>query len=287
MRDIRQRRRVVEGIVQAVDQNVFNRRHASCLVTIVGDGIPYIFNPRTEFRRDDARTQLVVRRMERHGQIPRPLQIRQLADAARHAACRNRHMAGPQPDAVRRTNHLQRGDEIIQIVHRLAHAHHDHVAYELACFTTRKYHLVNDFRYVQIPHEALPPRLAEHAMDLAADLRADAYRVPFRRADQHRLDRMAVLQAGQPFDRPVVVRLACLDLQCARREIRRKLFPQGFREVRHFVEGHGQLLENPVVYLCRAEGGLPMGLQPFRQLLFRLFFDGIHCLQSQIVMVVI
>ena len=54
VRDVRQRRRVVEGIVQAIDQNVFNRRHASCLVTIVGDGIPYIFNPRTEFRRDDA-----------------------------------------------------------------------------------------------------------------------------------------------------------------------------------------------------------------------------------------
>ena len=196
-------------------------------------------------------------------------------------------MASPQSEAVRRTNHLQRGDEILQIVHRFAHAHHDHVTHELACFATRKYNLINDFRHVQIPYEALPPRRAKHAMDLAADLRADADRVPFRSADQHCLNRMAVLQTRQPFDRPVAVRLACLDLQRARRKIRRKLLPQRLRKIRHFIERHGQFLENPVVYLCRTESGLPMGLQPFRQLCFRLFFDRIHCLQFQIVKMVI
>ena len=225
--------------------------------------------------------------MERNGQIPWPLQIRQLADAAWHAACRNRHMAGPQPKTVRRTNHLQRRDEILQIMHRFAHAHHNHIAHELACFATRKYHLINDFRHVQIPHEALPTRRAKHAMDLAADLCADADRVPFRRTNQHCLNRMAVMQTGQPFDRFVMVRLACLDLQRERRKIRCKLFAQRLRKVRHFVERHGQFLEDPILYLRRAEGGLPMGLQPFRQLLFRLFFDRIHCFQFQIVMIVI
>ncbi len=83
---------------------------------------------------------------------------------------------------------------VVQVVHRLAHAHEDHVLDRLAKGVPSHQNLGHDLSGVQVAQVAEPRGLAEGATHLAAHLGRHAQRLVRPHGDHDRLALQAVAQ---------------------------------------------------------------------------------------------
>ena len=94
-------------------------------------------------------------------------------------------------------------DDVLEVQHRLAHAHEDAVVDGLDAAEVQR--LVEDLGGGEVAPEAHRAGRAERAGERAAGLGGDADRAaPVAVAHQHRLDRVAVVGAEERLDRPVL-----------------------------------------------------------------------------------
>ena len=156
---------------------------------------------------DDVRERVAV--VDRHDPRPQLVGRRRAARARAGSARRprRRSAAGPgsQPTVeivVRRCvmprsgSRRARGEHLVEVQHRLAHAHEDGMVDRLEPPEVER--LVEDLRRGQIAPERHRAGRAERARERAARLRREAERaaaVPV--AHQHRLDRMPVVRCGR------------------------------------------------------------------------------------------
>jgi hypothetical protein len=87
--------------------------------------------------------------------------------------------------------------DVVEVVHGLAHAHEDHVLHRLSQNLPGHQHLGHDLAGIQVAQVAESCGLAEGAAHLAAHLRRHAQRLVRPHRDHHRLALQAVAQAQQ------------------------------------------------------------------------------------------
>ena len=153
-------------------------------------------------------SQLIVRCMQRYRQGHRT-RLTQPVHRRYHARRAHRHAPPRQTISVIVEHDIQRGDDIIEISQRLAHAHHHHVAdialalRRVAQGFIRHPKLTNNFRHRQIAVKALTPGRTKGAGQRAADLRRDAQSTAIVLGNEHRFHRIAGPGIDQPLDRAV------------------------------------------------------------------------------------
>ena len=134
---------------------------------------------------------------------------------------RQRDAAAGNADAFIVGDDQQRVAHRLEIIQRLAHAHHHHIGDEAAAgrgfavgpvveAVARHHDLADDFARGEVAHQPLRAGVAERAVQRAADLRGNAQRaaVGFRNIDaldfMRLLDAVAARQSQQPFAGAVV-----------------------------------------------------------------------------------
>ena len=116
-----------------------------------------------------------------------------------------RRLLKAEPVAVH--DDLQRVADIVEIVQRLAHAHHDDVGQHppfglgrpFAERVAGEHHLADDLRRLEVAHQPHRAGVAEGAIERAADLARHAQGAAVGVGDEHHLEVMAVVGAQQPF----------------------------------------------------------------------------------------
>ena len=125
---------------------------------------------------------------------------------------RERDAAAAEGDALLVHDDPERRSHVVEIVERLAHAHHDDVAEHarrlggrrpFAIAVARHHELADDLGRRQVAHQGLRAGVAEAAGERAADLARDADRAAILLGDVDRLGLVAVGEAQQPFARAV------------------------------------------------------------------------------------
>ena len=199
-------------------------------------------------------------------------------DVRHHARRRQRDAPLGNAEALAVGDDVEAVAHGLEIVQRLAHAHHDDVGDE-ALFSpsprrrrralpivepvARQHHLADDLARREIAHQALRAGMAERAIERAADLARNAQRaaIGFRNVDALDLMRPAVGLAGQPeqpFARAVDRNLLGGDFRPRQREVLRQLRAQLLRQGRHVVEVLRAAHIKPVPNLLRAHAALPL-----------------------------
>ena len=125
---------------------------------------------------------------------------RQLLEGA-PIAHRRKHQA-LVADAAFMAEQRDRFHHVVEVVRGLAHAHEHHLPDHAQ--PPRQRHLRDDLGAAQLAQQAALPGHAKHAAHRAADLRRHAQAVA---RQQHRLDRLAVVQADQQARRAIVARV--------------------------------------------------------------------------------
>ena len=152
--------------------------------------------------------------------------------------------------------HLDRSDDLLRVVERLAHAHVDDVGQPVA-FGNRA-DLIQYLPCGQVVRETLPRGHAETAAHPAARLRRDAERRPVTVGDVGRLDEAALQSREKVFFRAVGRSLHVGEGNRAQLVFPGELLPVLQREVRHPADRIGSLAVQPRGDLPRGEPGHPV-----------------------------
>jgi hypothetical protein len=205
------------------------------------------------------RAQRFVGGVQRQRQAQRQLALRQPFDAGYPADGRDRGAPVGDPEVGQAR---AGGEHVLDVQHRLAHAHEHAVADRRRVRASRPaivravaqalavalgfFHahevqrLLEYLRGAEVAREAHLPRGAEGARQGAAGLRRDADRAsPIAEAHQHRLQREVVSGGEQRLD-GAVARLALLaQLEARERQLLSERLPQGARQVGHLLVAEG------------------------------------------------
>ena len=162
--------------------------------------------------------------VERHNLIPHGLGDRVQRNRQVHPnlfACarHHRHDAGSrkgnppprQSESIAVHDDLQRVAHIVEIVERLAHAHHHDIGEHpplglgrpFAQRVAGEHHLADDLCRLEIAHQLHRPGRAEAAVERAADLARHTQRAAVGVGNEHHLEIMAVVRPQQPLARAV------------------------------------------------------------------------------------
>ena len=200
---------------------------------------------------------------------------------------RGNNAAGGQRDAALRKgqpitihHQLQRTFDIVEIVERLAHAHHHDIRKQpaiggIAAFIlrlvqprhaafgpfaqriTRQHDLTDNLARRQIAHKAHRARMAEAAIERAADLAGDAKRSAIRIGDEDHFEIVPVGSAQQPFARAVGRVLGFDHFGPPDHEPLGQPGAHRLGDIGHRFEIGDAAMVEPVEYLFRAQLGLP------------------------------
>ena len=199
-------------------------------------------------------------------------------DVGHHARGRQRDppLGNAEPVAV--GDHAERVAHRLEIVERLAHAHHDDIGDEplLGLGTGRRRRplpivepvarqddLADDLARREIAHQALRAGMAERATERAADLAGNAQRAAIGLRDIDAFDvvrpiRQFAREPQQPFARAVDRDLLGGDLRPRQREMLRQLGAEFLRQGRHGVEAFDAPHVQPMPNLLHPHAALPL-----------------------------
>ena len=269
-------------IVDAREEDVLDGEQTSGGLAVFLAGGEDLADVAAEFRGDEHRARLVVRGVKRKRQVPLLAQFGQRFDAGRPAAGGDGHAALGQRDPVRVRDHVQRGDQVVEVQERLADAHHDHVVRSLSELAAEQEILFDDLPRREVAREAGFAAGTEHAGDGAADLRAQAERhAAVFSGDAGTFHGLAVVKPQQILRGTVVGRIFRLDRDRRAEECRRKRLLRGRGKIRHERRIHDPFLHDPVVDLVGAVSGLSGGFQRRCDILFRGGSQiGLHLIRS-------
>ena len=184
--------------------------------------------------------QHVVGRVQRDRELHLHRLLDQCIDARQPPGRRDRDRARAKTEAVGVVGEVAEAEHVVEVLQRLAHAHHHDVAdarIALACGAGRPQELLVDLALRERAAEAHRARRAKRALERAARLRREAHRVAILAAHQHglggkaiarrepRLDG-AVLRALLLFKHQLVDRRALLERSAQRLRKRRGLIPR-------------------------------------------------------------
>ena len=162
---------------------------------------------------------------------------------------------------------VERGQHVVEIRQRLAHAHHHDVAEPLLGGEQllEAEHLLDDLAAGEIADYAVESAGAECATHAAADLRADADRaMPAVVAQQHALDALGVVQFEQQLLGAVVGLAVRGDVGGPEGELFGQLPAERLGQVGHLLEAAGPPLEHPLPHLARRKAGRPRSVNQAR-----------------------
>ena len=174
-----------------------------------------------------------------------------------------------RPEAVAVHDDLQRLLHMIEIVERLAHAHHDDIgqhpslgrARPFAKCVARQHDLADDLRRLQVADQLHRAGMAKAAIERAPDLARHAERAAVGIGDEHHLEIMAVVGAEQPFAGSVGRHLRLDHFRPGQREALGQPWLLCFGDIGHRGKVADSAIIDPMPDLLGAELGLPW-LQP-------------------------
>ena len=250
--------RVLGAVVHALHHGVLERDGFALLALGIARAGRHQFGDRIFLvERHELRAQFVVGRMQRH----RERYVGgfgQLVDHRHQARGRERDALVGEAQAEIVAHDAHRGDDVIEVEQRLAHAHHHHVG-ELALMVRhvaqvlrRHPHLADDLGGGKIAIETLRRGAAELAVQTAADLARHAQRAAALVGDEHGFDGVAAVHAEQPLVRAVGRRLLEQDLRRHHDGGGFELAAQALAEVRHFGKFGDVAVVDPLHHLVRA-----------------------------------
>ncbi|ENN89629.1 hypothetical protein RHSP_37267 [Rhizobium freirei PRF 81] len=249
---------VLEAVVDALQHHIFEGDAARIRETGIGAaGVHQLLQRIFLVDRHEHVAQIVTHRMQRDRQHDANL-IAGAIDFRHDAGGRKRDAALRQGQAVAVGGDKQGRLDAVEIIERLAHAHHDDVA-DLASLSrhdgalrrfaireitepiARQQQLRQDLFCRQIAHQPLRAGMTEGTGERAADLARNAKRASalFRNIDGLDLDRTASAarrEAQQPFAGAVVGDLLLDDLRTSDGEMRLQHLAHVLRDIHHGIE---------------------------------------------------
>ena len=244
---------------------------------VIGTGLQQLLDAELLVDRHDFVAHLLGDRVKRDCQID--------ADFL-PAAFHHRHdAAGRQGDApfgqgqtVAVHHQLQRIADIVEIIQRLAHAHHYDIGQQAAVSgilrlalvirqihaplgpfaqrITRQHHLADDFARRQVAHQPHGSGVAEPAIEGAANLAGHAQRAAIGVGDEDHFEIMAISRAQQPFARAIGGMLRLYHFGATDDETLAQPGTHGLGDIRHRLEISDAAMIQPVEHLLGAQPGL-------------------------------
>ncbi len=203
---------------------------------------------------DELVAQLVVGGMQRDGEVDRQPGGRQAPDARHQPDGRHGEVAGREPEVV--VEPVERGDDAVEVRHRLAHPHEDDVREAPgAGLLHRSHDLLDDLAGGELALEARLAGRAEAAAHGAPGLRGDADRGAVGVVHEDGLHEGAVVELPQPLDGVLAVRRRHRGRLQREGEGVVDLLAQGDRQVGHLRRLDGPPVE-PVPHLACPVGRL-------------------------------
>ncbi len=182
------------------------------------------------------------------------------------ARSRQGHAAARESVGIVVEHDLERGDDVVEIGQRLAHAHHHHVGDRMAPMldpgrgdavgeqrAIGMPQLPDDLADAQVAVEALLSGRAECAVERATGLRRDAQRAAIGFRNVNGLDRVRVADVEQPFARAVGRGRVANDRRGADLGIARERLARRFGQVAHRVDSVGEPMVDPAQRLLGAK----------------------------------
>ncbi len=256
------------SIVHVVDERPLERQPPTLRLEVVATGVGQRREGIAAVDGDELVAEVVVGRVQGHGEVHGQGLRRQAADAGDDADGRDGEVAGGQPDVV-----VEAGDggpDGVVVGHGFTHPHEHHVGQAPSGRGRGRagpHYLLHDLAGAQLPIEAGLTGGAEAAGHRASRLRGDADGGSAGVVHEHRLDLAPVVEGPQPLDR-----VASLGHRFVRHLERR---PEARVAVQHGAEPLGQDGERtgvdavqvePLPDLGRSVGRLTVVGQQARQL---------------------
>ena len=210
-------------IVHVLDQRVLDRNSASRCQKVTASGIEKLADLPTRIDRNQVVPEVIIRRMQRHGERHRHSLAGELLDRGNQSDGRHRDVACAHAEALGRRidQPMQRSDNRLVVGQRLPHPHKDHVGQgrgpsrqrPVAARCLRGPHLIHDLSRREVASQTHLSRRAERTGHAAARLGRDAQSRTLGVAHEHRLDLSSVVESPQVLDRAPSVRLERDDLR--------------------------------------------------------------------------
>ncbi len=244
---------------------------------VVGAGLQQFLDAVLAIDRHDFVAHVLGHRVERDREVGADF-LAAARHHRHHAAGRKRDAALRQGKAVAVHHQLERVADVIEIVQRLAHAHHHDVGQQAAVGSifglvldfgeihlafgpfaqrvARQHDLADDLARGQVAHQPHRAGMAEPAVERAADLRGNAQRSAIRIGDEDHFEIMPVGGAQQPLARAVARMLRLDDLGATDHEPFGQPWAHRLGDVGHRREiGYAAVIE-PVEHLFGTQPGL-------------------------------
>ncbi len=204
--------------------------------------------------------------MQRECEVDHEIFLFQAEDPGNDPAGRQRHISLADIVPVLIGQHANEAYDIVIIVERFAGPHADDVRDPFPGHALDSVDLPEHLARSEIPRKPADRRRAERTAHPAADLCGNADRIPVLILHEDALDIVPVPHPVEDFHGPVYFRDLGRDrLRRGEEGFPGKLFPKGFREVRHLGKRHRVLLIDPVIDLTCTELLLAESQNEFRK----------------------
>ncbi len=291
-RDADKRARLRQIRIDALDEDILQRDHVLARSRPRPQSGNQLAKRPLAVDGHDARAHGVARAVQGNSEAQRLAEGGKAAQARHVARSGNGDVARADAQRARIHDESERGQQIVHVGERLAHAHEDEIVHPRAGHLLRRENLAENLRRRQIAREAQQPAGAKLAAESAAHLgrnaEGDAVAMraapAFRRRNDDRLHQTPVLHAREEFARSS--RRAGVDLhhlQRAQSVATGELLAQGGRQVGHGGEIAHAPLPDPLHDLAGSVGLLPQFLHKARERLLPEFEDALrHGRQSSV-----
>lgn len=259
-----------EGIVDSLDENIFEGEFLFFRGVPMGKGVHELGDGIFFVHRHDLGADFIGGTVEGDSEADLLGVLGELADLRGEAGGGDGEVAGAEVEGFRSGDEGDCCHEVVEVCHRLAHAHKDEAVDTLAGDLLGGEDLAGDFRGVEVPGVAGEAGGAEFAAVGAADLRGDTEGAAIRFfavecgvcGDEDGLDVAPVVEAEKEFSGGILAALGGGVAEGGEAKGGGDFFPQGGGEVGHFIEGCDLFLPDPIEDLLGAEGGLAMSREP-------------------------
>ena len=254
-------------VVHAPQEHVFERQPPARRLPVAVGRRDHVGQADRLVDRHEPRAELVVGRMQTHGQMVAGVGGGEPVDARGQADGRDRDPPLRDAEPLRILGLGKRGQEAVEIGQRLAHPHHHDVAEPLLGREQRRQpqQLLDDLARGQVPHHAVDAAGAEHAAHRTAHLRTDAHGPPVAVAEQHALDPLAVGELQEQLLGAVVGPLVHRDGGRPDPEVGIEVGPQVAGQVGHVGERRRPAAVQPTADRRSPPSGLAPLAEPGRE----------------------